>query len=325
MKILIFGAGVIGTLHAWALAKAGNDVSLLVRPGKEQQWANGIQLDLIDNRGGKQITVKEKFTPHIVTDFSASDGYELVVQSVKHTQSEQVIQHIAPKLGDSILLFFNNNWRGLDFIDAALPKTKYVLGLPRAGGMMHNGVLDGALVGEVILGDSICGAKGSSEIEDIARANLQKVAQVFEHAGFKPLLQANMEQFAMVHFATTTAWIAGGAKARGFEGFAKNRGIIRDALAAGQDAMSVCKARGADVTQVQDAQPFLLPPFISAFITQRVLQTPLTMKISAGHGNYAPEELKQIFYDVVETGKQLNVSMPHLLAMEPFVKEIQQT
>lgn len=322
MKILIFGAGVIGTMHAWALAKADNEVSLLVRPGKQARWANGIQLDLLDHRGGKQTAVKKKFTPHIVTDFSASDGYELVIQSVKHTQAQEVVAQIAPKLGDGILLFFSNNWRGLELIDAVLPKTSYVLGLPRAGGMIQDGVLDGALVGDVILGDSICGANVPAEIARPAQAHLQTVAQVFEKVGFKPVIQPNMEQFALVHFATTTAWIAGAAKARGFEAFTKNRGIIRQALAAGQDAMSVCRARGADVTRVQDAQPFLLPPFVSAWITQRVLRAPLTTKISAGHGNYAPDELKQIYYDVVETGKQLMVSMPNLLALEPYVREI---
>ncbi len=322
MKILIFGAGVIGTLHAWALANAGNDVSLLVRSGKEAQWANGIELDVLDERGGKARFVKEKFLPRIVTDFSPDDGYELVIQSVKHTQAQAVIPQIAPKLGVALLLFFNNNWRGLDFIDAALTKTQFVLGLPRAGGMIANGVLDGALTGQVVLGDSICGAQISAETTQLAAANLKKVVQVFEQAGFEPLLQSNMEQFAIVHFATTSAWIAGGARARGFEGLVEHRAFIRAALAAGQDAMAVCKARGMNVTQVVDAQPFMLPPFLAAFIAQPVLRKPLTLKISAGHGNYAPAELKQIYYDVVETGKILNVPMPHLLAMEPYVRDM---
>ena len=37
MKILVFGAGVIGTLYGWAFESAGHSVSLLVRPGHEDR------------------------------------------------------------------------------------------------------------------------------------------------------------------------------------------------------------------------------------------------------------------------------------------------
>jgi len=37
MKILVFGAGVIGISYAWQLSLAGHDVALLVRPGRKQE------------------------------------------------------------------------------------------------------------------------------------------------------------------------------------------------------------------------------------------------------------------------------------------------
>jgi 2-dehydropantoate 2-reductase len=52
MKTLIVGAGVIGVIYGWALYKAGMDVSHFVRPGKVNQFQDGVTLDLLDERKG---------------------------------------------------------------------------------------------------------------------------------------------------------------------------------------------------------------------------------------------------------------------------------
>jgi pyruvate/2-oxoglutarate dehydrogenase complex dihydrolipoamide dehydrogenase (E3) component len=38
MKLLIVGAGIIGSIYGWALAEAGHDVTHLVRPGKAAKF-----------------------------------------------------------------------------------------------------------------------------------------------------------------------------------------------------------------------------------------------------------------------------------------------
>ena len=58
MKILVFGAGVAGTIHAWAFEQAGHQVSLLVRPGHEDRWAGGIELRVLDARRGGRDEAK---------------------------------------------------------------------------------------------------------------------------------------------------------------------------------------------------------------------------------------------------------------------------
>ena len=53
MKILVFGAGVIGVTYAWQLSLAGHEVALLVRPGRKQEMeSKGIAISCLDNRGG---------------------------------------------------------------------------------------------------------------------------------------------------------------------------------------------------------------------------------------------------------------------------------
>lgn len=323
MKILMFGAGVINTLYAWAFSKGGHDVSLLVRPGKEANWKNGLCLNIIDHRTGKDVMVNEMFLPNIVTQFSPADNYDFIIESVKHTQTENILPQIAENSGKAIVVFFNNNWHGMDFIDKQFNKTQYVLAMPRGGGIIENGVLDGAIMDEVMLGDSLCGKSTfTPEVESTAKQNMEKAKKLFESAGIKPVIQSNMEHWYWVHFASTAPWIAGGAKARGFPPFIKSLSRIREAIEAGKEAMEICKARGVDVMKVQDAQVFLAPTWISTLIAFFMLQSKTSMKISGGHGRYAPEELQQIYYDVLETGKQYNIPTPKLAAFKPFIDEM---
>ena len=51
MKILIYGAGVVGCTYGWQLSKAGCDVTVLVRKGqKEFVQKNGIHIICSDFR-----------------------------------------------------------------------------------------------------------------------------------------------------------------------------------------------------------------------------------------------------------------------------------
>ena len=51
MKILIYGAGVVGCTYGWQLSKAGCDVTVLVRKGqKELVQKDGIHIICSDFR-----------------------------------------------------------------------------------------------------------------------------------------------------------------------------------------------------------------------------------------------------------------------------------
>ena len=52
MKILIYGTGVIGCTYGWQLAKAGHDMTVLVRQGKKSRIEkDGIDIFCSDFRG----------------------------------------------------------------------------------------------------------------------------------------------------------------------------------------------------------------------------------------------------------------------------------
>ena len=318
MKILVFGAGVIGTMHAWAFERAGHQVALLVRPGREARWASGVALRILDGRGSRQEETKALYHPEIVTSFDPGDGYDLIVDAVRFTQAEAALPEIAANRGNALVLFFHQNWRGLDVIDRVLGKEQYVLGMPRAGGVLSAGVLDGAFEGRVNLGTSTCGRPTTPVIEGGARMNLDFVAGLFRPAGFRIETPENMEHWYWVHFASTAVYTGAIAKEGGYDAFAANKKAIHEALLAGREAVDVCAARGVEVRKMEDAKMFVTAPLVVAPLMRRALAQPMTRRLSQTHADYAPE-FRAIYDEVVETGHRLNVPTPHLDEYRPYV------
>ncbi len=318
MKVLVIGAGVIGTMHAWAFEGAGHQVSLLVRPGREGRWASGVALRILDGRRGRTEEAKVLYRPQIVNSFAPDDGYDLIVDAVRYTQAESLLPEIAASRGNAVVLFFHQSWRGLDLIDRTLTKEQYVLGMPRAGGVLSEGVLDGAFEGKVNLGASTCGRPTTPVVEGAARKNLDFVSGLFRPAGFEVETTENMEHWYWVHFASTAVYTGAIARAGGYDAFAESKAAIRDALLAGREAMDVCVARGVDVRKIADARVFATAPIVAAPLMRRALAQPITRRMSQTLPEHAAE-FRAIFDEVLETARQLKVPTPHLDAYQPFV------
>jgi 2-dehydropantoate 2-reductase len=82
VKTLIVGTGVIGVIYGWALAQAGVDVTHFVRPGRKDQFANGLKLDLLDERKGHPKFNLSEYALKCVEQVSPTDGYELILVPV---------------------------------------------------------------------------------------------------------------------------------------------------------------------------------------------------------------------------------------------------
>ena len=53
MRVLVIGAGIIGSIYGWALSESGHDVEHLVRSGRAATLLEGLPLDLFDRRKGR--------------------------------------------------------------------------------------------------------------------------------------------------------------------------------------------------------------------------------------------------------------------------------
>ncbi len=103
MKILVFGAGVLGCNLARNLFRAGKDVTLLARGS----WAEEIR------KNG--LRIKDKFSPRmslsripVVTELKPEDAYDVIFVVLRYTQLDTIMEPLRANPAKNIVFVGNN-------------------------------------------------------------------------------------------------------------------------------------------------------------------------------------------------------------------------
>lgn len=132
MKLLVYGAGVLGSLFAARLHEAGQDVSLLARGERLAALRrHGVQLAEGDSPVVRRVPVPVVEHP--------SGGYDLIAVFVRAHQVDAVLASLAGLDGDVLFLL---NWAaGAEPLGAVIGHERVLLGFPAAGGTMDGDVV----------------------------------------------------------------------------------------------------------------------------------------------------------------------------------------
>jgi 2-dehydropantoate 2-reductase len=134
MKVLVVGAGVIGTVYGAQLAAAGSTVSVLSHGARTDEVAAG-GLCARDVLGAGRAHAE----PAVVPD--ASGEYDIVVVAVRRDQLASACAELAVLAGKPAIVFLGNNPAGRPAINNDMPGEVY-LGFPGVGGVMTSGTAD---------------------------------------------------------------------------------------------------------------------------------------------------------------------------------------
>lgn len=322
MRILIFGAGVIGHIYGSQLEEAGHHVALYTRPGHENHFPHGLSLRLLDLRKERRDLLDVphfshdysiNYRPRYVESFSAADNWDLIIVTTTRTQLPSALPLIAANAGKADILFFQNNWTGLIEIAPYLAPDRCLFGFPEAGGAFDEQGIEGILHASVHLG----------EADGKPSPRLERIAQAFRLAGFDPKITSEILPWLWTHYAISAAIVAGSARAHSFTDFSRNGPIIKEALLAAREALNVVRVRGVDVSHMDEALPFDLPTWIGVPAFRFMMGRPLVQRVSDKHAQVAYEELIRIYREVVSTGHALGVKMPHLEAFKPDIDHME--
>jgi hypothetical protein len=125
MKILFFGAGVLGSLYAARLQEAGQEVLILARGQRLADIReHGIVLE--DGDTGQRTTTHIKAVEQLAPD----DAYDLVVVLMRKNQVSAILPDLAANQHSPSILFMNNNVAGPDEMVEALGQERVLLGFP---------------------------------------------------------------------------------------------------------------------------------------------------------------------------------------------------
>ena len=81
MNVLIVGTGIIGTIYGWALHEVGIDVTHLFRKKKPEQQADGLKIDILDERKGYEKYNQTTYLAQITDRIDTATAYDLVISN----------------------------------------------------------------------------------------------------------------------------------------------------------------------------------------------------------------------------------------------------
>ena len=183
MKILVFGAGVLGCNLTNDLFHAGRDVSLLAR-GK---WSEEIQ------KNG--LRIKNKFSPctkvsrvPVVTELKPEDEYDVIFVVVRYTQIETILDTLRANKTKNIV-FVGNNVRAAATA-ALLPEKNVLFAFASSAGHRESDRVVSVDLKKITIGQ-LAGAPSNERL----------IGQIFEGTKYKVAYEPNMGDYLLCHAA----------------------------------------------------------------------------------------------------------------------------
>ncbi len=129
MKILVFGAGPLGSLLAARLFQGGHEVVLLARGNRLKDLKKyGIILRCWLTEGTESVRVP------VVAAFSSKDVYDLVLVVMRKNSALKILPLLSKNKKVPTFLFLMNNAAGPQAFIDALGKDRVMMGFPGAAG-----------------------------------------------------------------------------------------------------------------------------------------------------------------------------------------------
>jgi 2-dehydropantoate 2-reductase len=187
VRILVLGAGVIGSVYAGQLLQAGHQVALVARGSRLTDLrAHGLVLEDAESGEHRELPIE-------VLDVPAADvRYDLVVVAVRSEQLTKTLPILAAITDVPDVLFLGNTaGRSRGLIEAL--GDRVVLGFPGAGG-----VLDGATVRYVLIRQQ---KTMLGEPSGAISSRVRRLQAIFSDAGFPTRLTADIDAWLLGHVA----------------------------------------------------------------------------------------------------------------------------
>jgi 2-dehydropantoate 2-reductase len=316
MKILIYGAGIVGSTYGWQLLEAGHEITILVRPEKKQTIEEkGIHIHCTDFRGGQKKIKEVVFRPGVIDSLSADNSFEYIIVTTNKLHLKEILPVLSQSAGKAHILFFQNIWLDdLAMIDASLSNEQYFFGFPfmAGGGRDADGIHS-----------AISGLKQShtplGELNGETSVRVQKIAKAFEDANLKPLVYTHITRWLITHYATAAGLSAGIMKAKGGRNFVSNSAILKETIKAIREGLEVCRKAGFDPKAEKATKLYYLPFFIAIPIARKVYSNESLCLMFDGHTQHSPDEMKRMLEDIIEEGDKYNIGVTVLKQMNETI------
>ena len=301
LRILVIGAGVIGSVYAARLQGAGENVTLLARRQHAADLrTNGLILE--DAYTGQSTTSRVR----IVESLAPDDVYDLALVCVRLDQVAATVPDLAANQQIPLVVFLLNNPTGTQPLLEQLGSQRVVLGFPGMGGTR-----EGTRVRYVRIRQQ---PTTLGEVDGRITPRLRRLAAMLERAGFPTSLSRSMDGWLKTHavfVSCVSAALAleGGDSVR----LGQNRARVTLAISAIREGFAAFQSLDITVTPLNLQLIFSwMPRWFAVRYWQNTLQTSVGTLAIAPHANAAREEMGLVAREVLELLQASPISTPSL-------------
>ena len=276
MRILIFGAGVIGSLYGAILAEAGYDVSV---------YARGCRLECLTRDGllYKRKGKIRKAPVRVLSKLEAKDCYDLILLTVRENQLHAALEELRQNVSPTIVTMVNS-LETYDSWEAICGAGRIIPAFPGAGGGFDGNVLDAALTPRLIQPTTI-GKTGGRE-KDLAR--------VLHRAKIPCQIVPDMHAWQLCHLAMVVPIADAYYEAADPEHAGRDAALMRKTAKQIRDNLSAIAARKIRLSPGKMQAFRLLPTPLVGWILGFVFQSSFGDRFMYRHSMKAPDEMRQL-------------------------------
>ncbi len=284
MKVLIVGAGVVGTVYGAQLAAAGSTVEVLRHGPRTDEVAAG-GLHARDVTDGGLASSEAAVVPE------ASGRYDIVLIAVRRDQLASAYAGLTRLAGNPAVLFLGNNPAGRAAIGDGIPGDVY-LGFPGVGGVMTGGTAEYVRI-----------RQQPTAVQETADPRLAAFQLALTARGFAVQRVPDMDGWLAYHAAfvaciTAALYRCGTDPVR----LAEDRATLMLMCRAITEAFAALRARGT--AGLPRNLAVLHSPLLGAVAVRywaRTMRSPMGELCFAAHARHAQAEMRALADDVEAT------------------------
>ncbi len=302
-RILVYGAGPLGSLFAARLQQGGNGVSILAR-GRRLAELREHGIVLVNVVTGEETTT----AVNVVDALAPDDAYDLVLVIMRKNHALQILPVLAANRHTPNVLFLMNNAAGPGELVDALGAERVLVGFPGSAGYREGHVVH-CLTGTE---DDKAGVP-FGEVDGRVTERTRWVGSVLDSApGFMAEIRIDMDSWLKYHVALLFPSLAPAMRAAGVDNYrlARTRDLVVLALRAMREGFRVLGSMGLPVTPAKFRVIQWLPEPILVLVLSRILANPLMETALVKHAEAARDEVQHLIGEFLVLARGTSVPTP---------------
>ncbi len=297
MKILIIGAGVIGTVYGFQLSAAGHTITHLIRKGKADLIREkGIQINCLDEREKNEKRKTISYRPDIISELDSNHSFDLIIISVNCEKLISILELLHGKVAGATILFLQNiRPKELSLIPEYIGDSSYILGFPFvAGGEKKENVIDCSIYSKRIFHTMLGEPSGRNS------QRLLHIYKIMKQINMKPKTTGQIQDYLKAHYVWAAVNAAAMIKAGNYRNFVEKSCYIKESYLTMREIWRFYKEEGIRADRMSPTELYYLPLLLVVPVSQRLYDNKLTERVMVGHISRCRSEIRTMYYDILE-------------------------